>query len=61
MASTYGLEDNLNMENLRRNHAFQLGKIDVHIEKIVKEGTEDRIKQDFILRPFKDVASILPV
>ena len=60
MASLYRL-DNVNLEYFRRNHAFKRGKIDVHIEKIVKEGTEDRIKQDYILRPFQDVASVLPV
>lgn len=43
MATNYRLE-NLNLENFRRNHAFKTGKIEVHIEKIVKEGTEDRIK-----------------
>lgn len=49
------------MENLRRNYAFKKGKIDVLFEKIVKEGTEDRIKQEYILRPFRDLASVLPV
>lgn len=60
MASQIRIET-LNMENLRRNYAFKNGPIEIHFEKIVKEGTEDKVKPEYILRPFRDVSSILPV
>jgi hypothetical protein len=51
----------LNFDNLRRNYAFKNGQLEVLLEKIIREGTENKIKPDFILRPFSDLATILPV
>lgn len=53
--------DNVSFDTLRRNCAFKGGKLNPDVDKIVKVGTEKKIKPTFILRSFSDLSSLMPV